>query len=281
MDAEPERREINMARWTFAGSLGVVLGPLALGLVVQIGGGWRQVFALFGIFALALWFFARRLNFSRLESGDAPPESLSDFFSMLRATLGALRSGTVLRWLALLEFSDLMLDVLLGFLALYMVDVAGVGLAQAGVAVAVWTGAGLLGDFLLIPLLEKMSGLAYLRLSACLEFGLYIAFLLTPYGWAKLAVLALLGFFNSGWYAILQAQLYKALPGRSGAAMAANSIAGLVGGLIPLGLGWVAQRYNLQMSMWLLLSGPIALILGLWRVKYFQQGEINTEDLDD
>lgn len=39
--------------------------------------------------------------------------------------MGALRQKEVLRWLVLLEFSDLMLDVLLGFLALYFVDVAG------------------------------------------------------------------------------------------------------------------------------------------------------------
>ncbi len=31
MDLEPARREQNMARWTAAGSLGVVAGPLALG----------------------------------------------------------------------------------------------------------------------------------------------------------------------------------------------------------------------------------------------------------
>jgi len=31
MDTDPARHEHNMARWTFAGSLGVVMGPLALG----------------------------------------------------------------------------------------------------------------------------------------------------------------------------------------------------------------------------------------------------------
>ena len=30
MDADPLRRENNMARWTFAGSLGVVIGPILL-----------------------------------------------------------------------------------------------------------------------------------------------------------------------------------------------------------------------------------------------------------
>jgi hypothetical protein len=32
MDIDPARHEQSMARWTFVGSLGVVAGPLALGL---------------------------------------------------------------------------------------------------------------------------------------------------------------------------------------------------------------------------------------------------------
>jgi len=36
-----ERRDHNMARWTFAGFIGVVLGPLTLGAALTIGLGWR------------------------------------------------------------------------------------------------------------------------------------------------------------------------------------------------------------------------------------------------
>jgi len=42
MDSEPTRHEQNMARWTFAGSLGVLSGPLLLGLFVFLGVGWRS-----------------------------------------------------------------------------------------------------------------------------------------------------------------------------------------------------------------------------------------------
>jgi FSR family fosmidomycin resistance protein-like MFS transporter len=196
---------------------------------------------------------------------DGEQAGLPQFAAALRSLGGALRRGEVLRWLALLEFANLMLDVLLGFLALYFVDVAHVTPAQAGIAVAIWTGLGLLGDLLLIPLLERISGLAYLRLSAVLELVLYAAFLLLP-GWiGKLIPLALLGFFNSGWYAILQARLYKSMPGQSGAVLAASNVSGLVSSLFPLALGWVAQRYNLQVTMWLLILGPVALLLGLPR----------------
>ena len=39
MDSDPSRHEQNMARWTFAGSIGVLTGPLLLGLFVYLGLG--------------------------------------------------------------------------------------------------------------------------------------------------------------------------------------------------------------------------------------------------
>ncbi|HOU11608.1 MAG TPA: MFS transporter [Anaerolineae bacterium] len=267
MDVEPARHEHNMARWTFAGSLGVVAGPLVLSAAVALGTGWRvspwrALFIGFAALALILLVIAWRFRF---DNGRAGSEGAS-----LKATLAsawrALRRGAVLRWLTLLQFSDLMLDVLLGYLALYFVDVIGVTSAQAATAVAVWTGVGLLGDLLLIPLLERVPGLRYLRISAAVELALFVAFLLLPIFWAKLTVLALVGLFNAGWYSILKAQLYSAMPGQSGAAMAVDNVFGLVGALIPWGLGLIAERFDLRVTMWLLLAGPAALLLGLPRI---------------
>ena len=126
-----------------------------------------------------------------------------------------------------------------------------------------WTAVGLAGDFLLIPLLERVAGLRYLRWSAAAELLLFPAFLLVPNLWPKLVVLGLLGLFNAGWYSILTAQLYDTMPGQSGAVLAVSNIFGLIGGLIPVGLGLVAERLDLAVTMWLLLLGPVALLLGL------------------
>jgi FSR family fosmidomycin resistance protein-like MFS transporter len=261
MDAAPARHEHNMARWVLAGSLGVVLGPVALGGAALLGLGWRGLFWCFSGLALFLLALAWRLPFTseRAKSGDG------SFRAGMERALRALRRGEVLRWLTLLLFSDLMMDTLLGFLALYFVDVVGVSPAQAGGAVAVWTGVGLLGDFLLIPLLERMPGLRYLRWSVTLELVLFPAFLLAPNAWAKLLLLGLLGFFNAGWYSILKAQLYSAMPGQSGAVLTVSNLFGLLGSLVPLGLGLAAERLGLGTMMWLLLLGPLALLVGLPR----------------
>jgi FSR family fosmidomycin resistance protein-like MFS transporter len=145
------------------------------------------------------------------------------------------------------------------------VDVVGITAEQAGLAVAVWTGVGLLGDFLLIPLLERVRGLSYLRISAGLLLVLFPAFLIVSPLWIKLILLGSLGLLNAGWYAILKAQLYSAMPGQSGTVLAVDNIAGLVGSLIPLGLLAVAQMVDLRATMWLLLAGPVALLVGLPR----------------
>jgi MFS transporter, FSR family, fosmidomycin resistance protein len=264
MDTQPARHDQNMARWTFAGSLGVVLGPLLLSGMAFIGFGWRGVFvALAGMTVLVLFFVWRRVPLS--PQGLQALPHFSDIWSGVRGALSFLQRGEVLRWLVLLQFSDLMLDVLLGFLALYFVDVTGLKASQAALGIAVWSGLGLLGDFLLIPLLEKVRGLDYLRVSVLIELLLLPAFLLVSNLIVKYVLLGLLGFFNSGWHAILKGRLYSSMPERSGTVTTLDSLFGLFGKLLPFGIGLVAQFLGLRVAMWLLLLGPIALLIGLPR----------------
>ena len=266
MDSDPSRHEQNMARWTFAGSVGVVAGPLALSAVVALGLGWRAMFVAFAALAVALLVTAWRLPFPRnTQAGSEGEPDRGTFKDGVVNAFRALRRREVLRWLTLLEFSNLMLDGFHGFLALYFVDVVGVTPIQAGLAVATWTGVGLVGDLLLIPLLEHVRGLQYLRFSAVAELILFPAFLLVPGIVPKLVVLALLGLFNAGWYAILKGRLYSAMPGQSGTVLAVGNVFGLAGGLLPLALGIIAQRVGLGITLWLLLLGPIALLIGIPR----------------
>ncbi len=268
MDTDETRHEQNMARWTSAGSLGVFLGPLLLGGLITLGFGWRAGFWALASFSMLILLAAFR-SISATGKAHAEFPSISIFFENIRSAFSALKDLTVLRWLILLEFSDLMIDVLYSFLALYFVDVAGVTPASAAFAVAIWTGVGLLGDILLIPLVERVKGLDYLRVSIVLELVLFPAFLLVHLFWLKLVLLGLLGFFNSGWYAILKANLFSSLPGKTGAALALDNVSGMFGKLIPFGIGLAAQAFGLGAAIWLLIAGPIVLLIGLPR-KYIR-----------
>jgi FSR family fosmidomycin resistance protein-like MFS transporter len=251
MDLAPAQRERNMARWTLAGSAGYVVGPVLLSVVLWLGAGWRVALGALAVVALPLAAAARRLPV---------PSSETDTSGAWHQAFAALRRRDVLRWLALLEAANLLLDIFHGFLALYLVDVARVDPGVAALGVAVWTGAGLVGDSLLLVVLRHVSGARYLRVSAVAALVVYPAFLVVPGYPAKLALAAVLGLLNSGWYAIPQAGLYESLPGRSGIAVAVGGVAGLAGACVPLVLGIVAGVAGLAPTMWILMLAPLALL---------------------
>ena len=202
MDAYPTRREQNMARWTFTGSVGNVLGPLALTAAVALGLGWREAFLAIAVLTIPAIFAARRMA-PGPTAGDLDRDAAS-FAGGMRTAISALRRFAVVKWLMLLQASELILHIFKGFLALYMVDVVGVSASSAALTLAVWVGVGLVGDLLLIPLLERVRGLTYLRFSVAAVLLLYPTFLLVPSFELKLAAIGLLGFANAGWYSFLQ-----------------------------------------------------------------------------
>jgi FSR family fosmidomycin resistance protein-like MFS transporter len=272
MDADPGARERNMARWALAGSVGMVGGPLVVGAATYLGAGWRAPFAALALPALLL-VVVISASWPTMGSPcrhlEATPNDRTPLGVALVRGAGdlarALRRREVVRWLALLEFADLLLDVLYGYLALYFMDVLGASSARAGIAVAVWTVVGLLGDAFLIPLLARVSGIHYLRASALAMLVVFPAFLLANGTVPKLILLGLLGLLNAGWYAILKGRLYAAMPGQSATVLALGNVFGLAGSLLPLAIGLAAEWHGLGAAMWLLLLGPLALLVGLPR----------------
>ncbi|HYY80750.1 MAG TPA: MFS transporter [Actinomycetes bacterium] len=254
VDLDPGGQERRMAAWTLAGSVGVVAGPLALSVAVGAGLSWRAPLAGLALAAVALAALAWPLR-ATASDGDG------ELGAGVRRALAALRDREVLRWLLLLQLADLAGDVLLGFLALYFVDVVGVGPARAGLAVAVWTGSGLAGDGLLLWVLRRMPGTRWLRASALAVAVLLPAFLLAPGAAAKLPPLALLGLLHAGWYAVPKGRLFAALPGRSGTALAVYSLSSPAGSLLRLALGLLAARVGLGAALWVTLLAPAAVLL--------------------
>ena len=250
MDLEPERREHNMVRWTLAGAVGVVVGPLLLATFAAAGLGWRWLFVGFALVALVLVAAVQRSPES--QDGAERPR--------LREALRALTRREVVRWLFLLELSDLLLDVLLVFLALYFVDEVGTSPTAAGLAVAVWSGAGLIGSAAMIPLLRRVDGLRYLRLSAAFTGVLFLGFLLVPGAGPKLALLAAIAAVNAGWYPVLKARLYGSLAGASGLVLTVSALFPL-NAVLPLGIAALAERWGLDVALWPLLAAPLALLV--------------------
>jgi MFS transporter, FSR family, fosmidomycin resistance protein len=97
---------------------------------------------------------------------------------------------------------------------------------------------------------------------------LFPAFLLYSPIPTKITVIGLLGFFNSGWYSFLKGRLYSEISDQTPTVLVLDNAAALVGKLFSLALGIAAEHFGLKIAIWLLLTGPIALLIGLPRKTY-------------
>ncbi len=261
MDLNPTREPQMMARWTLSGSLANLIGPLILAAGFAFGLGWR--WAYLGLAAMCLILvgltWLRYIPMHHALSASRP--AALPGINLLRGLWDFLRNPRLMRWMILLPVSDLLLDVLTGYLALYFTDVIGLNVAQASLMMSVLMGAGLVSNIVLIPLLDRYSGRKLVRLSAAVTGVLYAAWLLAPWLWAKIVLIILVKLTTLGWYEVLQGEAFGEVPGRSGTVMAVNSIIGLLSGGVAFLIGWVAARAGLQSALWILLAGPICLIL--------------------
>jgi FSR family fosmidomycin resistance protein-like MFS transporter len=260
VDRDPQRAEHTMARWELMGAIGVTISPLLITLTLSAEGSWRAVCfsaaIMAGVFALLL--FTQRFD------GHAGAEDEIGTLKQLgRSLLTALRSRTLIKWVVLTELADFMLDKLLEVTGLYFHDVAGVSLPAASAAVTVATIAGLVGNFALVPLLEKVNGVRMLRVSAFIALFAYAALLVIPIVSLKVVLIAVINLSTAGWYAVLRAKCYEVLPGQSGVVVSVTSLANISSLFVPLLLGGIADAFGLQAAMWLLIIGPIALIWGV------------------
>ena len=146
MDAYPDRRAQHMARWTLAGAVGSVAGPVLVAAVVAVGGSWRVAFVLVAVAAAVSWLgIAGTSRAAEPVAGDEDAEVAAGSWPGLGPALRITVAAGALRWLLLLETSDLLLDVLTGFLALYLVVSVHASPLVAAIGVAVRLGAGLAG----------------------------------------------------------------------------------------------------------------------------------------
>jgi FSR family fosmidomycin resistance protein-like MFS transporter len=290
MDAAPDRQALQMARWTLAGSIGAVTGPILVATVLGAGGTWRLAFVLIAGLSTATWCVVALSGRTSTGTRHARPAGAASADSAAaagsadtsaplpvaergaaadgdgqawpgwRAAASIVRQSGALRWLMLLEVANLLQDVLTPFLALYLVAVVHVSPAVAALAIALRLGAGLAGDVVLIRVLARRESRGVIRASIWATLVVFPAFLLVPGLGLKLAALTALTIATAPWYPVLQAELYGSLPGRSGLAVSLTSASGLAGALGPLAVGLLAQRFGLSWALGALCVVPVVML---------------------
>ena len=254
MEGEPDRQAQLMARWDAVGWTGAVAGPLLVIAVLAAGGSWRTAYLAVAAVAAVAWVGLRK-------TGTQKPDEQHTRRTRPRDILAGAR--TAWRWLLLLEVANLLVDVLSGFVAVYLVDVAHTTTVFAGVVVAIRLGAGLAGDALLIAALRRFSDLAVLRATAVAAALLYPAFLLAPELPVKIVVITLLSAATATWYPLLQARLYGAVP--SPVAVTLSTATGMAAAAGPLAVGVAAGAFGLPWALGGLAVVPIVLLIVIRR----------------
>jgi len=260
IDLNPNRAEHTLARWTLLGSIGVTVSPLIVIAAFSIGYTWRSIYLACALIAAL---FVVLLFKQKFESHHGARDESISIRKLSRSLMAALRNRQMLKWIILTELADFMLDKLLEVTGLYFHDVVHVSLAGASAAVAVFTIVGLIGNGLIVPMLEKVRGVRLLRVTAIVALVAYTALLLAPIVWIKYVLIGVISFSTAGWFAILRAKCFEVLPGQSGVVIAVTSLANLLSLFVPFVLGSIADAIGLPTAMWLLAIGPVALIIGV------------------
>lgn len=280
MDTGPDRQSQLMARWDMAGWAGAVAGPLLLAGVLAAGGRWRDGYLVLAAMSGLAWLGmlrcrgladagAQHIAEAQHVAGAENAAGAEDAAGAKQTTgaedpvgvrdvLAAARRWAVLRWLILLEVANWLVDVLTGFVAVYLVVVVHASPVVAAFAVALRLGAGLAGDALLILALKRTSDAVILRGSAIVALLLYPGFLLVPGLAAKLVTLAVLSAATATWYPLLLARLYGTVP--SSVAVTLSSAASMAGGVGPLAVGMAAAALGLPWALAGLTVVPVVLI---------------------
>ena len=261
MDQNPGREPQMMARWTVAGSVANLIGPLLLAGGFALGFGWRWAYFGMALMCLVLVVMTWLRKISPYPGLELAHQAEHSAHNLLGGLWEAVRNPQLMRWMILLPFSDLLLDVLTGYLPLYFNDVAGFSVTQTSLMVSALMLAGLISNIVLIPILERFPGRKLVRISGGVTGILYAAWLLAPWLWAKIGLIILIKLVTLGWYEVLQGEAFATVPGRSGTVMAINSVIGVLAGGISFFVGWVAAQAGLPAAMWILLIGPISLVL--------------------
>lgn len=245
-----ERRGLAMGLTSTIGLQAIpLLGPL---IIVGIGTayGWRDAFWFAGIpgliMAAAIWFLIRNPPHSRTD--DTPKGAIGPLlgvrnirFSMILATLNMTSYAT-----------------LLGFGPLYLVNVAGLG---NGTMSVIMTGVGMAGVVCAFigPMLSDRVGRKPVIFSAYVISMAGV--LLLAFAHSSLPLLfagtVLTGAGGAGTGALIMAIIpgESAPPHLKGTAMGLNAGVGemLGAGLMPVAVGWVADRAGLGVIPWVLL----------------------------
>ncbi|MBV9711580.1 MAG: MFS transporter [Ktedonobacteraceae bacterium] len=266
IDQNPQESSHTMTRWTLMASIGDLLGPIIVSLIIVWSSGWS---ILCWIACIAWLTMACVIGFQRFPQTVHNTEGVHDneeaHASPVRLLDGlreALHDARLLRWTILSLIPSMLDEVFIVYATFYLRDVISVNTSVIGVLLALHMIGGFLGLFLLDRvLLQRMTPERLLICLALLVIIGMIGFLtLHSAVWAGV-MLFLIGLGVAGLYPIATAEAYKQFPGRSGTVLAVMSLGAPFEVALPYVTGFVASRFGVVASLCLLGTAPLLILI--------------------
>lgn len=249
-----------MTRWTLLGSIGDLLSPLAVTLLLSLHAGWSQMCWLTAL----LWSLVALLllpqHFPRVQRQH--DETTSEHTSLLANLRTALRHPVLLRWVVLAILPTMVDEVFLSFATLYLHDRLHANQVTVGVMIVLLMLSSLSSLIVLERWLLKRYQPRRLLLFLALPVLVgMIVFLSTNALWLAACALCLIGMGAASWYPLAKGQAYACLPDHSAIVLALTSLGGPFEMLLPGIVGLVAGRFGLVAGLSVLASAPLWVIL--------------------
>jgi len=256
MDSQPTQRERLMARWALMGQLGDLGTPLLFAALAKASLGWRDAFLVTGFLIVGYATLLALLPFpERTAPADEPQAGLGETLAT------ALRNRRLMVWLCAVSLCSLLDEVLVAFAALYLEGGLGAGAAGRGLVLACFVGGSVIGLLLSGRLLRRVAPVRLLRWAAAAGLVVFPAWIAAPDVFWSAVLLGLVGVCTAPLYPIAQAQAYRALPGRSGLVNAAAQAFLPLELALPFVIGWLADRFGLEVALSVLALQPLGLFL--------------------
>ena len=304
IDLKPGEEERWLTRWTLAGELGDLMTPALVATMLALGSGWRGAFAFCGVVACsqAVVLFSQRSVWLGIDSrparegaGESATAGASQTVEFGDGEIGgeideevggghlpwresmrlALTNRALLVWSLALVACSLLDEILVVFAMLRMTLDLKLSQNEALFVIACFGVGGIVALLFSERVLRRISSLRLLAVVCFVSLGAHVAFVFATELPQLVVSASISGAAIGLQYPLAKAQLYRALPGRTGTALAVSGLFGPVELVLPVALGLLADHFGLMAALLLLGLQPVCLLAALWLTKRLERsGEI-------
>lgn len=250
----PESLAPVLARVNAYGAIGDLLRPLTLSGAAALGFGWRSAFAFGGALMVLYAGSLAGQVFPR-------PRPREDGDGVIAGIISVARNRQVIRLALVDALFGLLDEPFQGYSLAYFERDRGLVPALATLIIAGWLVAGLVG-FLVVPRFSRRFGAPTLLRAFGLVIAVAVGVLVVAPVVALQALAALsFGFGAAVFYAVLQARLLGAEPGRAGTIGAFVSTIGIFGIAFPTLVGVVVDAHGLEAGLGMYALIPVVILI--------------------